>query len=70
MGSVLLDGCVVKTGVIVGAGSLVPPGKELEGGYLWLGSPVSKARQLTEKEQAFLEYSARHYVDLKNRHRV
>jgi carbonic anhydrase/acetyltransferase-like protein (isoleucine patch superfamily) len=69
MGSVLLDGAVVKAGVIVGAGSLVPPGKELEGGYLWLGSPVKKARKLTEKEKAFLEYSASHYVDLKNRHK-
>jgi carbonic anhydrase/acetyltransferase-like protein (isoleucine patch superfamily) len=68
MGSVLLDGSTVKSGVIVGAGSLVPPGKELEGGYLWLGSPVKRVRELTEKEKAFLHYSARHYVDLKNRH--
>ena len=70
MGSVLLDGSVVRSGVIVGAGSLVPPGKVLDAGYLWLGSPVSKVRQLTENEKAFLEYSARHYVELKNRHRL
>lgn len=70
MGSVLLDGSVVKSGVIVGAGSLVPPGKELEGGYLWLGSPVKQLRELTEKEKAFLDYSAAHYVDLKNRHKA
>jgi carbonic anhydrase/acetyltransferase-like protein (isoleucine patch superfamily) len=69
MGSVLLDGAIVKAGTIVGAGSLVPPGKELDGGYLWLGSPVKRVRELTEKEKAFLEYSARHYVDLKNRHK-
>lgn len=69
MGSVLLDGSTVKSGVIVGAGSLVPPGKELEGGYLWLGSPVKRVRELTDKEKAFLQYSASHYVDLKNRHR-
>jgi len=68
IGAVLLDGAVVKSGAIVGAGSLVPPGKELEGGYLWLGSPVKKLRELTEKEKAFLEYSAAHYVDVKNRH--
>ena len=70
MGSVLLDGAVVKSGAIVGAGSLVSPGKVLEGGYLWLGSPVKKARELTDNERAFLEYSAAHYVDLKNRHKV
>ena len=70
MGSVLLDGAVVKSGVIIGAGSLVPPGKELAGGFLWLGSPVKQLRELTEKEKAFLEYSAGHYVDLKNRHKA
>jgi carbonic anhydrase/acetyltransferase-like protein (isoleucine patch superfamily) len=69
MGSVLLDGAVVRSGAIVGAGSLVSPGKELEGGYLWLGSPAKRVRELTDKEKAFLEYSAAHYVDLKNRHR-
>ena len=68
MGSVLLDGCIVRAGAMVGAGSLVPPKKELDGGYLWLGSPVKKARELNEKEKAFLKYSAEHYVDLKNRH--
>jgi len=68
--AVLLDGSVVKSGAIVGAGSLVPPGKELEGGYLWLGSPVKKVRELTDTEKAFLEYSAAHYVDVKNRHKV
>ena len=70
MGSVLLDGAVVRSGVIIGAGSLVPPGKELESGYLWLGSPVKRARELTDTEKAFLVYSATHYVDLKNRHKV
>ncbi len=70
MGSVVLDGSVVQSGSMVGAGSLVPPNKVLEGGYMWLGSPVKKVRELTEMEKSFLEYSAVHYVDLKNRHSV
>lgn len=68
MGSVVLDGAVVQSGAMVGAGSLVPPNKLLEGGYMWLGSPVKKARELTDREKAFLKYSAQHYVKLKNRH--
>ena len=68
MGSVVLDGAVVKSGAMVGAGSLVPPNKVLEGGYMWLGSPVKRARELTDKEKNFLEYSAQQYVKLKNRH--
>ncbi len=68
MGSVVLDGAVVQSGAMVGAGSLVPPKKVLEGGFMWLGSPVKKVRELTDKEKSFLKYSARHYVKLKNRH--
>lgn len=68
MGSVVLDGAVVQSGAMVGAGSLVPPNKVLEGGFMWLGSPVKRVRELSEKEKAFLSYSAEHYVGLKNRH--
>jgi len=68
MGSVVLDGAVVKSGAMIGAGSLVPPNKVLEGGFMWLGSPVKKARELTDKEKTFLKYSAQQYVKLKNRH--
>ena len=68
MGSIVMDGAVLQPRVMVGAGSVVTPGKKLESGYLWLGSPARKVRPLTEKELAFLEYSAAHYVRLKNRH--
>jgi len=67
MGSVVLDGALVQSGAMVGAGSLVPPNKVLEGGYMWLGSPVKRVRELTDKEKSFLEYSAQQYVKLKNR---
>ena len=68
MGSVVLDGSVVQAGAMVGAGSLVPPNKVLEGGYMWLGSPVKRVRELSDKEKSFLAYSAQQYVKLKNRH--
>lgn len=70
MGAVVLDGAMVRRGAMVGAGSLVPPNKVLDGGYLWLGSPVKRARELSEKEKAFFKYSAKHYVELKNRHKT
>lgn len=68
MGSTVLDGAIIRSQVLLGAGSLVPPGKDLEGGYLWMGSPVKKIRPLTEHEMAFFAYSAAHYVTLKNKH--
>ena len=68
MGSVVLDGAVVESGAMIGAASLVPPNKVIQGGYMWLGSPVKRVRELTDKEKNFLKYSAKHYVKLKNRH--
>ena len=67
MGSTVMDGVIVEDETIIAAGSLVPPKKTLESGYLWVGSPVKKARELTTKEKGYLKYSAEHYVRLKNR---
>lgn len=68
IGSIIMDDVTVEPEVIVGAGSLVPPGKVLESGYLWLGNPAKKIRPLTDKEKAYFDYSAQHYLKLKNRH--
>lgn len=68
MGSVVLDGAVVKSGCLLGAGSLVTPNMQLEGGYLWLGSPAIKIRPLNENEREYIQYSAQHYVRLAEKH--
>ncbi len=67
MGSIIMDGVVVEDETIIAAGSLVPPKKTLESGYLWVGSPAKKSRLLTDKEKTYLTYSAEHYVRLKVR---
>lgn len=68
MSATVLDGAVVRKQVMVGAGSLVPPNKELETGYLYLGNPVRKVRELSQQEKDYLTYSAEHYVRLKQKH--
>ncbi len=68
IGSVLLDGVIVREKAMVGAGSLVTPGKELTGGYLWVGRPAKRVRALTERELAYLEYVSAHYIKVKNQH--
>ena len=65
-GAIVLDAVVIESEVMIGAGSLVPPGKVLESGYLYVGSPVKQARPLSEKERAFLQKSANNYVQNKN----
>ncbi|MBI1731176.1 MAG: gamma carbonic anhydrase family protein [Gammaproteobacteria bacterium] len=68
-GAIVLDKARIGDYVIVGAGSLVPGGKTLESGFLYVGSPVKKVRALSDEERRMLEYSAAHYVRLKDRHR-
>lgn len=69
MGTIILDRAIVQDRVMIGAGSLVPPGKVLRSGYLYLGSPVREIRALTEEELASFNYSANNYVQLMKRYR-
>ena len=68
MGSIVMDKVVVQKHVIVAAGSLVPEGKVLESGYLYMGSPVKKIRALTADEITFFMVSAQNYIQLKNQY--
>ena len=68
MGSIVMDNAIVEDQVIVGSGSLVTPGKILESGYMYLGSPAKKARTLTDREKESLAYTANYYVSLKNKY--
>ena len=64
MNATVLDGAVIEDDTIIAAASLVPPGKRLESGFLWMGSPVKKVRALTTDEIDSLSYSASNYVKL------
>ncbi|HEY7641030.1 MAG TPA: gamma carbonic anhydrase family protein [Steroidobacteraceae bacterium] len=66
MGSVVLDNVVTEDFVMIGAGSVVPPGKRLEARSLYVGSPARKVRDLTQAEIDFFTYSATQYVQLKD----
>jgi len=66
MGTTIMDGAVIKTNTIIGAGSLVSPGKELDEACLYVGRPVKKIRELNDEEIESIQYSANHYVKLKN----
>ena len=68
MGSIVMDKVVVQKNVVLAAGSLVPEGKVLESGYLYLGRPAKRIRPLTGEEIAHFMYSANHYITLKNQY--
>ena len=66
IGAIIMDDAVLEDYVMLGAGALVPPGKKLEGGYLYVGAPAKQVRPLKESEKEFLEYSYKHYIHLKD----
>ncbi len=69
MGAIVMDKAVIESGVMLGAGSLVPPGKTLASGYLYTGSPARQARPLNDREKAYFRYAAEYYAELARRHR-
>lgn len=67
MGSIIMDNAHVGARNIVGAGSLVTEGsKFLDEGWLILGRPAKPVRRLKPEELAFLEQSAKNYLNYKS----
>ncbi len=69
IGSTVLDGAIIRSGAMVGAGSLVTGHQDLTGGFLYLGQPAKQIRPLTRAEQENITYSAEHYVQLANNYK-
>lgn len=66
MGSIIMDDAIIPDHVMIGAGSLISPGKVLESGMLYMGRPAKLVRALTAEEIAYLHYSAKHYMRVKD----
>jgi carbonic anhydrase/acetyltransferase-like protein (isoleucine patch superfamily) len=68
MGARILDGATVKRYGFVGAGAVVGPGKTIGEAELWVGNPARCVRKLGDREIESLQYSAQHYVRLKDQY--
>jgi len=64
MGAIVMDKVTIEPRVLLGAGSLVPEGKVLSGGHLYIGRPAKLIRPLTDEELVYFNYSAEHYMKL------
>ncbi len=64
IGSIILDGALVEKNSIVAAGSVVTPGSVIKSGFMYAGTPAKIIRSLTEKELAYFEKSAYHYLEI------
>ena len=68
IGAIVNDGAVIEDEVMIGAGCVVPPGKTLVSGYVYVGNPCKQLREVTEKERSFFQYSPHNYVKLKDQY--
>ncbi len=68
MGAIIMDECIIEDYAMVGAGAMLPPRKKVKSGELWLGNPAKKVRDLTPEQKQQMDYSAQHYVKLKNKY--
>lgn len=66
IGAKLMDGVVVEDEVMIGAGALVPPGKTLKSGFVYMGTPCKSVRPVSDAERDFFTYGTANYVKLKN----
>lgn len=67
-GAIVNDGAIIEDEVIIGAGCMVPPGKTLVSGFVYVGNPSKPLRELSEDEKSFFAYSAANYVKLKDQY--
>ncbi|MBF0400960.1 MAG: gamma carbonic anhydrase family protein [Magnetococcales bacterium] len=62
--AVVLDGVIVEEQAMIGAGSLVTPGKRVPAGELWMGSPARSVRILDDRARQAIAATNSNYVRL------
>ncbi len=70
MGAIILDGAHIGEFSLIGAGALISPGKKIPPRSVVLGAPGRIVRQVTDEEVEGFLLSAKHYVELAERHRL
>lgn len=62
MGAIILDEAIIPRHTIVAAGALVPEGKKLESGWLYVGVPAKALKPLTPAQITDIKRGAARYV--------
>ena len=65
IGAILLDNCQVRPWTVIGAGALLPLGREYTGGVLLLGRPARVVRELTDADRALITNGVEAYARLR-----
>ena len=68
LGAVVMDGCRIGSEVLLSAGALLSPGKEIPARQLWVGRPAQYLRDLPDKAIAQMQAGVAHYVENARHH--
>lgn len=68
MGATVLGGTVIGSRCLIAAGAVVPPNMIVPDEHVVMGVPGKVVRPLNNKERAYLDWLAPHYVELAELH--
>jgi carbonic anhydrase/acetyltransferase-like protein (isoleucine patch superfamily) len=68
IGAKVLNGAHIESQVVVAAGALVPERARLETGFVYMGVPARKARELSSEERERFRFGSLHYIEQARRH--
>jgi carbonic anhydrase/acetyltransferase-like protein (isoleucine patch superfamily) len=67
MGAIVMDHAKIPSHVVIGAGSTVLEGMELESGFIYAGTPARKIKEMEEEQlQYLIERTAKNYHEYSN----
>lgn len=62
LGSIVMDGCQIRSDGMLAAGAMLTPGKVIEPGQLWGGRPAKYMRDLTDEALVDMQAGVQGYV--------
>ncbi len=70
MSATVMNGCVIESYGMLGAGALLTPGKRVLTQQLWAGTPARFVRELDEPTMAGMRLGVAHYVENGKAHKA
>ncbi|MEP2990181.1 MAG: gamma carbonic anhydrase family protein [Parasphingorhabdus sp.] len=70
LSATVMNGCIIESDAMLGAGSLLPEGKHMLAKELWVGSPAKRLRELPEPALIGMRMGVAHYVENGKAHKA
>lgn len=70
LSATVMNGCIIESDAMLGAGALLPENKHMLEKELWVGSPAKRLRELPEQALAGMRMGVAHYVENGKAHKA